>query len=216
MRRVLLSIALAGAASLVLAQAPSDGPTAREPRNIENGGRAQVAPRDKRFVAAARIGLLPTFNSGGTQDRAVLAVTAQYYLNPRLALGLGYAGGASTSAPFEDAEGVRSYLTTETTHVGARVTGSMVRKGPFELYGGLQLGVNVPRASQRHEFPAGMAIENREAYLADRPDPFGESATQLSPVGFIGVTVEALPHVLLVGEIGNNLSLVTAGVGVAF
>ena len=96
------------------------------------------------------------------------------------------------------------------------MSGSLIRRGPVELYGGIQLGVNTTNATYSHVFPEGLIVESEESYIANRPNPFGEPRTQLSTVGFIGVSIEVLPHVHIMSEVGNNLSLAMAGLEVRF
>jgi len=184
-------------------------------RNLEPEQR-RVIPRNDRFVFSAGVGLMPTFIFGGTQDRPVVQGAFQYYLNERIAVGLAYANSESTSGPFVDFDGVSSWMTSNVTHVGARLSGTIVRTGILEFYGGLQLGVNTNKATFRHDFPEGLVIESEETYLAERPNPFGEPRTQLSTIGFFGVSVEVLPHVHIMSEVGNNLSLAMAGLEVRF
>ncbi len=186
-----------------------------ESRDLEAPPR-KIVPRKDRFVVSAGIGLVPTFLKGGTQEGPVVQGAFQYYLNERVAIGLGYANSESTSDAFVDFEGVQSFVTTDVTHIGARLSGSFVRMGPVELYGGIQLGVNTAKASYRHVFPEGLQIESEESYLENRANPFGEPRTQISTVGFLGVSVEVLPHVHLMSEIGNNLSIAMAGLEVRF
>ncbi|MFK8058161.1 MAG: hypothetical protein AB8F78_18690 [Saprospiraceae bacterium] len=186
-----------------------------ESRDLEPEQR-KVIPRNDRFVVSAGVGLMPTFLVGGSQDRPVIQGTFQYYLNDRIAVGLGYANSESTSEPFNDFEGVTSWMTSNVTHVGARLSGTIVRTGPVEFYGGLQLGVNTVKATYRHDFPEGLVVESEEFYLAERPNPFGQPRTQMSTIGFFGVSVEVLPHVHIMSEVGNNLSLAMAGLEVRF
>lgn len=178
--------------------------------------RRNVIPRNNRFVVSAGMGLMPTFLTGGTQDRPVVQGALSFYLNDRVSVGVGYANSESTSNPFVDFEGVASWMTSNVTHVGARLSGTIVRTGPLEIYGGLQLGVNATKATFRHDFPEGLQIESEEFYLSERPNPFGEPRTQISTIGFFGVSVEVLPHVHIMSEIGNNLSLAMAGLEVRF
>jgi len=182
----------------------------------EGPERRKVIPRNNRFVVSAGMGLMPTFLTGGTQDRPVLQSAFSFYLNDRVSVGLGYANSESTSNPFVDFEGVTSWMTSNVTHVGARLSGTIVRTGPLEVYGGLQLGVNTTKATFSHDFPEGLQIESEEFYLSERPNPFGEPRTQISTIGFFGVSVEVLPHVHIMSEIGNNLSLAMAGLEVRF
>jgi len=177
---------------------------------------SKVIPRNNRFVVSAGAGLMPTFLVGGTQERPVIQGAFQYYLNERISVGVGFANSESTSSAFVDFEGVSSWMTSNVTHIGARLSGSIFRKGPLEFYGGLQLGVNTINSTYRHEFPEGFVIDTQESYLADRPNPFGDPGTQLSTVGFFGVSIEVLPHVHIMSEVGNNLSLAMAGLEVRF
>jgi len=177
---------------------------------------SKVIPRKNRYVVSAGAGLMPTFLVGGTQDRPVIQGAVQYYLNERISVGIGYANSESTSSAFVDFEGVSSWMTSSVTHVGARLSGSIFRTGPIEFYGGLQLGVNTVKSTYRHEFPEGFVVDSEEIYLADRPNPFGEAGSQLSTIGFFGVSVEVLPHVHIMSEVGNNLSLAMAGLEVRF
>lgn len=184
-------------------------------RNLEPAPR-KVQPRNDRFVVSAGLGLMPTFLVGGTQEKPVLQGAVQYYLNDRVSVGLGFANSVSTSEPFVDYEGVSSWVSNKVTHIGARLSGSIIRTGPVEFYGGLQLGVNTVQATYRHEFPEGLVIESEENYIAERPNPFGEPRTQISTIGFFGVSIEVLPHVNIMSEVGNNLSLAMAGLEVRF
>ena len=176
-----------------------------------SSSRHVVQARTERFTLGASVGLLPTFWSGGVQDAPALQATAQVFLNPRLRLGLAYGSSATTSDAYTDFENVQSWQSTRTTHLGARLSGTIVRRGPFEMYGGLQLGVNVAKSSQRHEFPVGFEAGVRDAYIADRPNPFGPSGSQLSISGHFGASLEVLPHGYVFVEAGNNLSLLSAG-----
>ena len=187
----------------------------QESRNLESAPR-KVVPRNNRYVVSGGIGLMPTFLIGGTQERPVVQGSFQYYLNDRVAVGLGFANSESTSDAFVDYEGVQSWLTSNVTHVGARLSGSILRKGPLELYGGIQLGVNVTNATYRHDFPEGLVVESEENYIQNRPNPFGDPRTQVSTIGFFGVSIEVLPHVHIMSEVGNNLSLAMAGLEVRF
>lgn len=189
---------------------------AQDERTIEEAPERKVEPRKERFAFMATTGLVRSFVRNGTNDAPTIQAAASYYLTPRLSLGMSFGRSEATGEPFVDPNDVKSYLSTTITHFGARVTGSMVRTGPLELYGGLQLGINGARSSQRHEFPSNMQVENEAEYIAERPDPFGETRSQLSATGFLGMTVEVLPHVHAVAEVGNNLSLLAAGVGVRF
>ncbi len=185
-------------------------------RTIEELPAERVIPRNERFVVSGGMGLMPTFLMGGTQDKPVLNFAAQYYLTTRLAVGLAFSQSQSTSEPYIDPLGVSTWATSRVSHIGGRLTGTIVRKGPVELYGGLQLGVNTTRQTQRHEFAPGMPVENHESYIAERPDPFGEPSVQVSAIGLFGMSVEVLPHAHFYTEIGNNLSLVSAGVEARF
>lgn len=205
---ILSTIALIAFCTLT-ASAQSDS------RNSEPEQR-RIVPRNDRFVASAGVGLMPTFLAGGTQERPVIQGAFQYYLNERIAVGLAYANSESTSDAFVDFEGVSSWMTSNVTHVGARLSGTIIRTGIVEFYGGLQLGVNTNKVSFRHVFPEGLVIESEENYLAERPNPFGEPRSQLSTIGFFGASIQVLPHVHIMTEVGNNLSLAMAGLEVRF
>jgi len=202
-------------AIMLLAFCALDANAQAEQRNLEPEQR-KITPRNDRFVVSAGVGLMPTFLVGGNQDKPVIQGAFQYYLNDRVAVGLGYANSESTSEPFTDFEGVTSWMTSSVTHIGARVSGTIVRSGPVEFYGGLQLGVNTAKATYRHDFPEGVVVESEENYLSERPNPFGRPRTQLSTIGFFGVSVEVLPHVHIMSEVGNNLSLAMAGLEIRF
>jgi len=207
----LSAIALVALCTLATVQAQSDS------RNLDpKEASTRVIPRNNRYVVSAGVGLMPTFLVGGSQDRPVIQGAAQYYLNERISVGLGFANSESTSSPFVDYEGVTSWMTSEVTHIGARLSGSIFRTGPVEFYGGIQLGVNTVKASYRHEFPEGLVVDDEEFYIEDRPNPFGDPRTQLSTIGFFGVSIEVLPHVHIMSEVGNNLSLAMAGLEVRF
>lgn len=188
----------------------------RDERNIEEAPDRKVEPREDRFALSATAGLIQSFVRNGNTNGPIIQAAAVYYVTPRIGLGVSYGQSSTTGDPFVDANGVKSYLTTDIMHFGVRCTGAMVRTGPLELYGGLQLGINGASSEQRHEFPANMQIEDEVAYIADRPSPFGKTRSQLSATGFIGATVEVLPHLHAVAELGNNLSLLAAGVEVRF
>lgn len=185
-------------------------------RNIEESPSARIIPRTERFVVSAGVGLLPTFIGGGTQQKPVINTTALYYVTTRLGLGVGFAQSSTKSDAYVDENGVQSWSITDITHVGARLSGTIVQSGPLELYGGLQIGMNSTKASYEHMFPETLNVESETEYIATRPNPFGEPRSQLSTIGFFGVSVKVLPHVHVMSEIGNNLSLLTAGLEVRF
>ena len=201
-RPSLLALVVLLAGGEVLAQARRTGPRHLSAREV----------RTDRVLVTAGVGLVPTFLKGGTQDRPAVQVTGQYYLTERLALGLAYGYAVTTTAPYTDGRGVSTRQTTEVTSLGARVNGKIVRTGPLEVYGGLQLGVNLADATQSHEFPSDGGIADEAAYLAWRTDPFTSSPRQVSATGFFGASVRVIPHAHVYLEAGNNLSLLTAGV----
>lgn len=170
--------------------------------------------RHDRVLVTAGLGVLPTFLRGGEQERPTVQFTAQYYLTERVAIGLAYGRAVTTTDPYVDGRDVHTRQRSETDNVGLRVNGSIVRSGPFELYGGLQLGMNFVSSEQIHEFPEGGSIADEEAYLAWRTDPFAAVPRQISAIGFFGASVQVVPHAHLYVEAGNNLSLLTAGLEV--
>lgn len=186
----------------VLAQARRSGPRHLSSRVV----------RADRLLVSGGIGLVPTFLGGGDQEAPTLQATVQYYVSERFAVGVAYGQAATTSDAYVDGRGVSSRLTSEVWHVGARLNGTIARSGPFELYGGLQLGVNFADATQAHEFPTDGTIGDEVAYLAWRTDPFVTSPRQLSAIGFFGASVQVIRHAHVYVEAGNNLALLSAGV----
>ena len=182
-------------------------------RDIERSPKREVAPRDARTVIGATIGLLPTYLNTREQLGPTLQFSAQRFITDRLAVGLAFGTSFSESSPYVDEVGVQSFVANRTRAYGGRMSGSILRSGPLELYGGIQLNVVTTEATYRHEFPKGL-IEDEASYIASRPNPFGEARTQLGVVGFFGASVEVLPHVHALLELGNNLSLVSAGIEV--
>ena len=203
-RLLLLFVALLTGMGAVLAQAQRSGPRHLSSRTVRHG----------RILVTGGVGVLPTFLRGGEQESLPIQATAQYFLSERVALGVAYGRARTTSSPYTDQRGVRSRQTSTVDHWALRVNGNVVRSGPLELYGGLELGVNLVDATQTHEFPSDAGIADETAYLAWRTDPFVSSPRQLSAIGFFGASVRVLPRVNLYLEAGNNLSLLTSGVEV--
>lgn len=203
-RALLLVFSLLAGAAPVLAQARKSGPMHLSSHQV----------RHDRVLVTAGVGILPTFLRGGEQNDPALQVTGQYYLSERVALGLAYGRAVTTTEAYVDGRGVQTRQRSETQHVGLRINGSIVRSGPVELYGGLQLGVNLVASTQTHSFPGDGGIVDEKAYIAWRTDPFATVPSQVSAIGFFGASVRVVPHAHLYLEAGNNLSLLTAGVEV--
>ena len=201
-RALLMVLSLACGLGSVLAQARRTGPMHLSSHQV----------RDERVLVTAGVGVVPTFLRGGEQNGPTVQLTAQYYLSERVAVGMAYGRAVTTTDPYVDGLGVLTRQRSETDHLGVRVNGSIVRSGPFELYGGLQLGMNFVASTQLHEFPEGGAIADEEAYLTWRTDPFAAVPRQISAIGFFGASVQVVPHTHVYVEAGNNLSLLTAGV----
>ena len=164
-----------------------------------------------RLVVQAGTGLTTSAFVGSRQDRPSLQVTGLFRVAERLAVGLTYAAASSTAKPYVDDEGVQSFETTAQRHLGVRLSGDIVDRGSFALYGGLQIGVTSATQRYRHVFPEGMVVESEALYLASRPSPFYPEPSQVTAVGFLGVTARVLPRVHVYAEIGNSLALVSAG-----
>ncbi len=209
MRSLLLTLLVAfGSVSLALAQSTSSGSSSRAHKQQNTLRRTMIS---------AMVGISPSaIFAGSSQQGPTVQVALQRRLTDRVALGVAVGRATAVGTPFEDHFGVRSTLTKTTTHVGARLRGTFVRSGGLEVYGGLQLGLNINRGTQAHSFPEAMAAENQEAYIAGRTSPFGEDSNQIRPVGFLGTSLELVRGLSLVAEIGNNLSIGQAGLEFQF
>ena len=211
-----LSLVLATAAlALVSISSHAQAPANREATSVREH-RPRSTARLARWEVAAGTGLTAGVLTGVPQAAATLQVNVGYAVTPRLVVGFAYDRATFSPRPYVDENGVTSSERNSSQHFGARVKGIILRRGITQVYGGLQLGVTTSDPSYTHDFPAELQIEDEAAYLYERPSPFFDPGSQIGAIGFMGVSVRALPHVELYTELGNNLALVNVGAAVVF
>jgi len=150
-------------------------------------------------------GVLPTnsvLENAGTK-LPVLSLRADRFMGEKFSLGVSYTVSSQQGAPIIVGDGFSQRVTNTTHQVALRPTFHYTKAAKADLYGGINLGVNL----EKYDVDFGDFSYIHE-HLGIQPQ-----RTKMVYSAFVGGKYALGNHLSAFGEVGFGASLVTLGVG---